>query len=305
MNLNVDLQDIRTTQFGIGRSNQDSAAFSVVPSGDDVQKALQAMVNSTVQELEKNIGSRAVFDPADKHGSREHLYIATKDDLATPLRALQEAENLTIDSNVLRDMSTVFCYFVRITDNRGRRLTGVRRSAQFKALKQRQMLRFIDDALHMETRPMFQLNDDFDVIMDSEVVHILHPVGFRVLAHVDHTLHTSVRRNISTISSGISFADWDNVERYAERKPRAAALLASIRTHGFHNGIEQRLLIELCKNTGVKVTQVEGRIQVPDASILDFLEVLDRRRYGIKVVEDSVEQYKAASRTRISRPSAH
>ena len=300
MTIDCDLDNVRTTQFGVGRSDQETKSFHIVPAGEDVQTTLRSMASDTVRTIEDSIDVRSVFDPADKHATQEALYVPLSDDLATPLRALHESENLSTDSYVLQDLSSVYCYFVRITDQDGRRLTGVRRAAQFKAVKNRRMINFLDDTLKMATDPMFQLNDDFDVIVDSEVVHILHPAGFRALGQVDEALKESVGRNITAISSGMPFADWAQVEEYAQERPRAAALLASVRTNRYFEGVERTLLVNLCRSTGVEVTESNGQIVVPNASILGFLEVLDRRRYEIKVVANSAEQYKAASRRKIA-----
>ena len=297
--LDFDLRDTRTTQFGIGRLNGGSRRFSFVPVDGDVQDAIQTMTSQTVRELKKKVDSRSIFDPADKHGKREHLYVPIEDDLAAPLRMLHNAENLMIDSRSLDEPSEVFCYFTRLTDQSGRRLTGVRRAAQFKAVRRQHMLKFHKDSLRMATEPMFQLNEEFDVIIDAESVHILNPSGFRSLAQVDATLKESVRKNISIISGGVPFADWTAVQDYAYRKPRAASLLSSIRTNGFYAGIERTLLVTLCRKTGVEVEDVDGQINIPERSILDFLEVIDRRRYEIHVVEESSEQYRAASRKKI------
>lgn len=297
--LDFDQRDVRTTQFGIGRLDGDSRRYTLVPADGDVQEALRTMTSQTVRELKKKADSRSMFDPADKHGRREHLYVPLQDELATPLRGLHDAENLMIDSRSLDEPADAFCYFTRLTDHGGRRITGIRRAAQFKAVRRRHMLKFYNDSMRMATEPMFQLNEEFDVIVDSEFVHILNPSGFRSLAQVDATLAESVRKNISTISDGIPFADWDAVQDYAYRKPRAAALLSSIRTNRFYAGIDRTLLVTLCRNTGVEVEESDGKIIIPERSILDFLEVLDRRRYEIHVVEESAEQYRAASRRKI------
>ena len=291
---------LRTTQFGIGRLEDTSRRFYFIPAGGDVQNAVWRMVVQTTQVLTNNADRRSVFDPADKHERREHLYVPIGDELASPLRLLHDAENLMVDSHSLDDPGTVFCYFVRLTDDNGRRVTGVRRAAQFKAVRRENMLQIFRNELRLATEPMFQLNDEFDFIIDSRFVHILNPAGFRALAQVDSTLQTSVRKNVSAISAGVPFADWSGVEAYAQGSPRAAALLASIRTNRFYEGIDQALLVRLCRSTGVEIEEISGKLTVSERSVLGFLEVLDRRRYEIQVVKDSAEQYKAASRKKIA-----
>ncbi|MHB0971550.1 MAG: hypothetical protein ACYC9N_01885, partial [Thermoanaerobaculia bacterium] len=52
-------------------------------------------------------------------------------------------------------------------------------------------------------------------------------------------------------------------------------------------------------NNGVDVTDVKGKLIVRDGQIMDFLEVLDRRRYELELVKGSPERFRAASRRKL------
>lgn len=298
--LAIDREKIRTLEFGVGLSTQGSTPFTLIPAGRNVQETLEKMVQRTLDALDRQIASKARFDVADKHAGTEYLYVDLDDVMAEPLRALHLSENLDIDSRVLATLADVSSYFARLTDTDGRRLTAVRRANQFKAVQSQRTMVFGDDALEMVDKPLFQLNDDFDVLIDEETVHILHPAGFRALSQVDEAVRSGVRRNLADIATSIPYVEWGPVQEYAETHPRAASLLSSIRTNRFAEHIDSSLLLALCKDTRVGASLVDGSVVVADKDILGFLEVLDRRRYEIDLVKAAPEQFRAASRRQLS-----
>src|SRR2546426_481228 len=76
------------------------------------------------------------------------------------------------------DPATVFCYFARLTDSKGRRLTALRRATQFKGVLKSRLLRLVTDSLKLVEDHIFKLDRDFDLLIDSANVHILRPSGF-------------------------------------------------------------------------------------------------------------------------------
>ena len=139
------------------------------------------------------------------------------------------------------------------------------------------------DALGIVDGPIFQLNADFDVIVDSDTVHIIHPNSFKLLGEIEEAIAEAVPHNVAAIAQAATYVDWANVEDYAASHSRAASLLASIRTNGYAENLDKSALESLCKGTGVSLEDVQGKIVVSDEQILPFLEVVDRRRYEIGV----------------------
>ena len=195
------------------------------------------------------------------------------------------------------------CYFLRGTDNSGRRLTAINRAAQFKSTlgQQGRLMTVFSDALHVVEDPIMQLNTGFDIVIDSEHVHILHPSSFRALANVDDEIAQAVPRNVAAIASAAPFVNWSSIEQYALDHPRAASLLASIRTQEFAVNTDRAALTELCASQGILLDESGGNVEVDEAHLLGFLEVIDRRRYQIGLVPNTPEHYKASSRTRVVR----
>jgi hypothetical protein len=221
-----------------------------------------------------------------------------REELATPLRDLHDATNLTIDSSALADSADVFCYFARFYDTKGRRLTAVRRATQFKGVLKNRLLRLTTDALKLIEDKVFKLDMDFDLLIDSANVHILRPSGFELLGNLETAVLDAVPKNIRAVQKNVAFVDFASIQSYAISHPRAARYLASICQQETKN-IDKRALKELCKRTGVEIKESDGKIKVEDGQVLPFLEVLDRRRYEIELVKNSPEQYRAGSREKL------
>src|SRR5438128_115843 len=134
MRLQFDLQSVKTTEFGIGRDDGDARVFAYIAVDKSVQSALREMAEETWRATGKSSEAPPRYEPSEKHGSTECVYLPVTDDLSAPLRDLHNANNLPMDSTALSDPAKVFCYFARLTDTKGRRLTALRRATQFKGV---------------------------------------------------------------------------------------------------------------------------------------------------------------------------
>ncbi len=302
MNLNFDTENVEVIEFGAGCHPDTGRTFATVPVHLGVQRILQDMVIATCQEMTKDgMEPPSTFDPADKHASVEYLTLPIDDDLAVSVKTLHQASNLPIADNYLDWITRSFCYFARLWDQQGRQLTAIRRATQFKGAlsKQHRILSWSGDQLRIVEGPIFQLNTDFDVIMDSDLVHIIHPTSFKILGQINKAIAEAVPRNIQVIENKIGYINWTTIEEYAATRSRAANLLASIRTYGHADNLDRVALLDLCSRTGVEVNDSGSEIIVPENQVLGFLEVLDRRRYEVNLVANVPEQFRAPSRQRL------
>lgn len=300
MNLNFDIQSVKVTEFGVGRDDSSGQSFVAVSVDAGVQAALREMVQTTSDAMHKDENGPVKYEPSEKHGATEYLYLPVSDDLASSVRELHEAANLNIDANVLDDPSNVFCYFARLTDNKKRRLTALRRAMQFKGVLKNRLLRFVTDALKLIEDRVFKLDSDFDLLVDSKNVHILRPSGFEFAGGLQQAILDAVPENIKEIREDLAFVEFDVIEAYAIKHPRAARYLTSIRGLAETKNIDKSSLKKLCKSTGVEVTESKGKIAVAMGHEMGFLEVLDRRRYELELVKGQPERFKAASRRKLS-----
>ena len=300
MNLEFDLKSVTVTEFGVGRDDGDGQTFVAVPVDADVQAALREMVQATWDAMQKDQDGPAKYQPSEKHGSTEYLYLPVTDDMASSVRELHEANNLDIEGGALDDPADVFCYFVRLTDNKQRRLTALRRASQFKGVLKKRLIRFVTDSLKLILDDVFKLDSDFDLLVDSANVHILRPSGFEFAGKLQQAILEAVPENIKAIRKDLAFVDFDGIEAYASKHPRAARYLASIRGDEETKNIDKSLLKKLCKQTGVEIAESKGKIVITNGHEMAFLEVLDRRRYEVSLVKAKPERYRAASRRKIN-----
>ena len=301
MKLDFDLGKVNVTEFGVGLDQGGDQAFVAMPVDADIQAALREMAQATLGAMQKDADGPAQYEPSEKHGATEYLYLPLGNDLATSIRSLHEAAQLDIDAKALADPADVFCYFARFTDGKKRRLTALRRATQFKGvLKSKgRLIRMLDDTLQMIEDTVFKLDNDFDLLVDSAHLHILRPSGFEFAGKLQQAILDAVPDNIKAIKKDIAFVEFDGIETYAAKHPRAARYLASIRAQAEAQNINKSALKRLCRSTGVEITEEKGKIVVSADHEMGFLEVLDRRRYHLELVKGEAERYRAGSRRRI------
>ena len=302
MNLDFDKDNIRHTQFGIGRDASGGQIFNAVAVDQKIQAVLLEMAKATVDGLERISDEPVRYEPSEKYGSTEHLYLPIDDDMVETLRQMHEATNIEFDGNALKDTNRIFCYFARFKDVADRNLTALRRSYQFKILGKSKVMQLLQsDSLTLVESPMFKLDNDFDFLIDASRIHILRPSGFEFTGRLQRAIQKAAPENIEKIQEDLPFVNFESIKNYALRHPRAARYVASIRSQNWTKNVDNTALKQLCIATNVEVVESDGRISVDDSHVMGFLEVLDRRRYEIGLVPDSPEHFRAASRQQIKR----
>jgi hypothetical protein len=299
MKLAFNLESVHTTEFGVGRYVDDAEAFLLVPVDANVQDVLREMATATWEAMQNNTEDPEEYQPSEKHGGQQYVYLEAASPFAGPLQNLHTANNLPTDADALSEPSLLFLYFARFVDARHRRLTAVRRATQFKGVLRARLLRFIDDTLQLLQENTFRLDSDFDLLIDSSYVHILRPSGFEIIGGLQEAIRSAVPANIAQIKADMPFVNFDGIQSYAERHTRAARHLASIRSQQETLNISPTLLRNVCKTQKIGFTTNKGVITVDAGQEMDFLDVLDRRRYELELVAGSQELYKAASRRKI------
>lgn len=301
MTLAFRLDQIQSVEFGIGKDREDGRDYWVIPVDAAVQAALVEMTRATWRSLLAVDGGPARYEPSDKHGSIEYLFLPLNDVLSTGMRELHHANNIAISANALADRSQVFAYFARMTDTHGHRLTALRRATQFKGILRNRLIRLVTNALKFVEDDVFKLDSDFDVLVDNNQVHILRPSAFEFAGQLQQAVMDAVPTNIATLNADLPFVAFAAIGQYAAQHPRAARYLASIRAADETKNINKRKLKALCKRTGVVVNESNGQLQVDDSNVMGFLEVLDRRRYELELVSGQRESYRAPSRQRLKQ----
>lgn len=300
MNLAFDLDAVEITEFGVGLDLGEGQSFVAVPVDHEVRAALVEMTELTRHNMLRDTDEPPEYSPSEKHGSVEYLYLPTHHDLAASVRSLHAAENLDLDASALERSDEMFCYFVRLTDGQGRRLTALRRATHFKGVLKKRLVRIATDALKLIEDRVFKLDNDFDLLVDADNVHILRPSGFEFAGRLQQAILDAVPLNAEGLRQDLGFVDLDPIAEYARTHPRAARYLASIHGQQDTENIDKDALLQLCRSTGVDVQEADGRLRIDDGHEMGFLEVLDRRRYELLLVREQPERYRASSRRKLN-----
>jgi hypothetical protein len=255
MMLEFDTTNIKLTEFGVGRDVGNGRTYVYVPVDADVQTALREMVAATWRTMQSFGDDSHQYDPSEKHASTEYVYLPLDDDLGSALKAVHEAVNLIPDTTALENPETVFCYFARLSDKTGRRLTALRRATQFKGVLKNRLIQLMSDSLKIIKDKVFKLDADFDLLIDNSNIHILRPSGFEFVGQVKSAVLDAVPKNIHLIQKDLPFVDFDMIASYAAKHPRAARYLASIRGQRECKNIDKDALKQLCARTRVSFTE--------------------------------------------------
>ena len=297
--LDFDFNQIVAVEFGIGRDNGEGRTYSLMAVDRDVQDALVEMSKTTWLAMQNMTNAPPHYEPSEKYASLEYVSLSLTSELAVRMQELQTANNIAIDGQSLSEPSNIFCYFARLTDRQGRRLTALRRATQFKGVLKSRLIKLVTDALQIVKDDIFKLDSDFDLLIDALNVHILRPSGFEFVGQLQEAVLLAVPANVQSLQAELTFVNFVAIQDYASIHPRAARYLASIRSQKETKNIDRGRLQRLCASTGVEVADVDGSLTVNSKHVMGFLEVLDRRRYEVELVVDSPEQFRAASRSKI------
>ena len=337
ISLDIDIDTLEHLEFGIGRDVDDSQEFYAVRVNVDAQDVLKDMVRNTWNEMEMSVagcptqtefeeidegssnsrfvatldeqtlkkrlaGGPETYSPADRYTGNEYVYLELDDPIVALLSNLHKSINLPNEQRLFEDLDTIFCYFVRMHDSGGRRITAIRRATGFKGVLKRPLLaQFTGDGLELSHGKVFKLDNDFDILVDSHHVHVWRPNSFESIGKLKEDILNAVPKNIEEIAKIIDYVDFGTITKYSTGHIMAARYVASIRAQMSQGPITRDSLLKHCKDTDVYLEEEGGQIIVPWESIMGFLEVLDRRRYGIELVEGKREQFRARNRQRIYR----
>ncbi|MBI1658957.1 MAG: DUF4868 domain-containing protein [Thaumarchaeota archaeon] len=297
LELDFDVENVQTTEFGVGKNGDGSRIFENVPVDRKIKDELFKYARTTLNIMQNQDETPQEYDPSDETASTKYVYLPLSNDMAGVFRELQNAENLRKIFN-LSDTPDIFCYFARFTDSNNRRLTAVRKTFQFRSLGKGFSV-WIDGTLKLMSNPIFKLDTVFDLFIDSKLVHILHPKSFESVGELKKFVLNSVEKNTEIIQNYLPFVDLEPVKDYAAEHIRTARYLASIRARSWAKNIDKDELKSACVSNNVKISESEGMLDVSE-DISGFLEILDRRRYSIGLVANMPEQFRAASRHKIN-----
>jgi hypothetical protein len=162
------------------------------------------------------------------------------------------------------------------------------------------LVNLVDDSLKLVDEDVFRLDQDFDFIATSRQILILRPSGFEYIAGVEQAAADAAIDGTHEIERALRFVDFSDLAGFVGTHKRAARLIGSIRMRDDLARTSFEKLKRSCRKNGIAFTVVDRKIKPVGGSEMDFLELLDRRRYGVDLAGEQ-ELYVAPNRRIVPR----
>lgn len=285
-----------TTEFFICKDSPSGESYHKIPVDQSVQDALKEMLTRTKNELDFTKGNFEKFEPAQKYSPKERLGISLSDPHVSKVKALYELKNINASTSI--NLNDAAYYFAIFTDQHGTKTLGVRRSTQFKGIvtAQDRLVRWANNTLQLVTDKIFKLDLEFDYIATKDEIIILRPTGFEFTAGIEEKVKECALKYSEEVAKEMPCVNFSKLKTYIQNHPKAARLIASIRIQEGINRISDKQLESACKANDIKYTKKNNQIEPAGGMELAFLELLDRRRYTVELIDGETERYVAANR---------
>lgn len=296
----INITEIQNVQFGVAITNETNYKF--VPIDVNVQGTLIEVLENTQQKVNENSEGLRVYEPSEKYGAREQLYISLNDEHLDYLRSLYNNTAIAIDSQPIENyVNQIEFYFAFFTLIDGSRVLGVKRPAIFKSLlkSRNYMIRWSSDTLKKVDDKIFKLDDDFDYYIYSGRVYINFPFGFQYTTHIEEFVQERAFDATNNLITRVPFINFSSLAEFVKSSKTCAKLVASIKMRTDLEQINRKKLMAFCKklNIQIKVNSDDSIEPEFEDKYQDFLMVLDRRLFDYNLISNIHELYEAASRT--------
>jgi hypothetical protein len=289
---------IQAIEFGVCLDAEGGEIYRQIPVDVEVQGALKEILDTTREALGLKAGELEAFEPAQKYSATERLVAELDSPYMEKIKGIYSAENLEVSAQSIKETASLAFYFIVFRDSKDEKLLAVRRAMQFKGvLKARnRLISLIDDTLQLVGDDVFKLDNDFDYLVFDNKVCIYRPTGFEFTAGIENEIAAKALEMTAEVAKSISCVDFTDLSKYVSKHRRAARLIASLRARDDLHLTSPAKLKKGCKQNGIEFTVSKGKIIPADGQELAFLELLDRRRYNVSLIEEQDEFYVAGSR---------
>lgn len=298
----IDFNNIQTVQFGVCLDTEDGEVFCLVPADPEVKIALRDMFDTTKAPFENSAGEPPLYELSEKYDSTDRLQLPLTHAMMGNIRDIYNAQNIHTNPNAIYQTSQIISYFAIFWDRNNNKAIGVRRAQSFKGiLKARnKLVRIVNESLQLIQNDVFKLDNDFDFIVYDDKVFIYRPSGFEFTADLKAHILEKASEYTTRIEQEITFLNLAGLSDYVAKHPRAARLIASLRSRNDLHLIDKELFKNLCDSNSVAYTIENEKITPSEKHEMAFLYLLDRRRYSLKLIPNTPELYEAPSRRMVS-----
>ncbi|MDC0610224.1 DUF4868 domain-containing protein [Vibrio sp.] len=293
-----NFNDIVNTEFSFRVEEDDDCTFQSAPTDLNIKSALRQMLMLTANEFNDVDAEILPYEVSEKYSSKEILHTVLHDPIFDEVIEIRDLDDTGINPDSINNPALIPYYRVRFYDSDNNVVVAVRKASYFKSiLKQRsRLVRLVDDSLESCEDSIFKLDFDFDFLIVNDDVYILRPANFESIVNLGDEVLERAADKVDTLEESLDFIDFDNIRDLVGRSKRAARLVISVSSRDDLDQISEDNIIELSERTGVELVEDDGLLRPRDGEEIEFLEVLDRRRYVVELIDGNQEAYRAPSR---------
>ena len=295
----IRVEDVTGVEFGVCADNGNDRQYFLLPVGREVQGALQEMLSATQDQWRSCDNNEQNYNPAQKYGTRERLSPRNYEELQE-ISNLYHAENIVRSRDAIDDPYSIYYYFAIFIIANDNNIIAVRKAGFFKGLLSKKLIWVVNESLKLVDKPMFKLDNDFDFVIFPQKIMIFRPKSFEAIAGLDKVVLTKVPENVKIVRRKVKFLNLNRIKDYASTRKKAARLLSSIAARDDLHLLSFDLLKSTCGDCNVQIDEKNGQIGPAEANEIAFLNILDRRRYGMCLIEDQSEVYEAPNRRSVT-----
>ncbi|EHI5143976.1 DUF4868 domain-containing protein [Vibrio alginolyticus] len=295
-----NISKIENIELSLKVTSDEAKGFHQAPTDSTIKEYLKEMLTETMKHFENAEDGIENFDISEKYSTTATLKASIEDtELYQDVHDIRDESALVLQSDAIQNPQHIPYYRVKFYDDQNNEIVGVRTASYFKAiLKQRnRVMKLVDDTLKPCEDTLFKLDNDFDFIIAKNDVYVYRPRNFEIIANLDEELLAVAALRVEVLASSLDFVDFNKIKTITKTSKKAAKLVLSLSGRPDLKYISQENITKNANETGLKLERNDNEQMVPaEGEEVDFLEMLDRRRYSVVLVDGSREVYRASRR---------
>lgn len=294
-----DQGSITSADFGAKLKGDPQIYF--VPANDKARGALRLMIRETIAAFEKIESDWEALDISEDYGELRRVFADRTSEYMADISPFYDVGALPELTNLPARLPSLEAYFAVFRDGQGRKAVGVKRATQFKSTigAEGKLLRLAGDALTLIEEKVVRLDPTFDAIVTDKHVFILAPRRVELMGNYTEKVAATAEEKIQLIHDALPFLDLSRIKTKIGAHPRMARLAASVAQRADLATTDKDFVVEHARLQGVVLHEVNGRLRCNVAHEMKLLEILDRRRYHVKLTPADPEAYRASARQQV------
>lgn len=294
------IESISSADFGA--KLKEDAQLYFVPANDRARGALKQMMSDTVAAFDRLESEWEPLDISEDYGEARRVFAERASEYMADIGPFYDVGALPELNNLPERLPRLEAYFAVFRDGQGRKAVGVKKAAQFKATlgAEGKLLRLTGDTLTLIDEKVVRLDQTFDAIVTERHVFILAPRRVELLGNYAAKVAATAEEKVQLIHDTVAFLDLSRIKAKIGGHPRIARLAASVAQRADLAETEKDYVIEHARLQGVTLKEVDGRLLCNVAHEMKLLEILDRRRYQVKLTPADPEPFRASGRQRVT-----